>query len=90
MLYILSSKKTNHSVYNFSSNHSISIAQLAKDITKALNHNISPITIEKPGTYTEIPYQSIDGTRFAEEFNYEFTPFKDAIQKTYKAYKESL
>lgn len=89
MLYILSSKKTNHSIYNFSSNHSISIAQLAKDITKALNHNISPITIEKPGTYAEIPYQSIDGTRFAEEFDYEFTPFKDAIQKTYKAYKKN-
>ena len=90
MLYILSSNKTNHSVYNLSSNNSKSIAQLAKDITKALKHKVSPIIIKKPGTYAEIPYQSIDGSRFIEEFNYEFTPFNEAIKKTYDAYRESL
>ena len=34
------------------------------------------------------PNDLLTHMRFAEEFNYEFTPFKDAIQKTYKAYKE--
>ncbi len=89
MLYILSSRDTKHKVYNFSSNTSISITKLAKEITKILKHNVSPVTIKKPGTYAEIPYQSIDGSRFVEEFNYKFTPFDKAILETYEAYKES-
>jgi len=90
MLYILSTNKTKHKVYNFSSNSAISITQLAKDITRILNHNVSPVTIKKPGDYREIPYQSIDGSRFIEEFNYKFTPFEVAIKETHEAYKKAF
>lgn len=90
MLYILSTNKTKHKVYNFSSNSAISITQLAKDITRILNHNVSPVTIKKPGNYREIPYQSIDGSRFIEEFNYKFTPFEVAIKETHEAYKKAF
>ena len=87
MLYTLATKNTKHKIYNFSSNDSMSITQLAKDISKILNHNVSPVTVKKPGNYSEIPYQSIDGHRFIEEFDYEFTPFDVAIKETYDAYK---
>jgi nucleoside-diphosphate-sugar epimerase len=90
MLYILSTNKTKHKVYNFSSNSAISITQLAKDITRILNHNVSPVTIKKPGNYREIPYQSIDGSRFIEEFDYKFTPFEVAIKETHEAYKKAF
>lgn len=90
MLYILTINDTKHKIYNLSCNASISITKLAKNITKILNHNVSPITIKKPGNYVEIPYQSIDGSRFVDEFNYKFTSFEDAITETYEAYKKSF
>ena len=90
MLYILTTNDTKHKIYNLSCNTSISITKLAKNITKILNHNVSPITIKKPGNYVEIPYQSIDGSRFVDEFNYKFTSFEDAITETYEAYKKSF
>lgn len=90
MIYLLSTNQTKHKIYNLSSNRSISITKLAKEITNILNHNVSPITIKKPGTYTEIPYQSIDGSRFVEEFSYEFTPFDVAIRETYEAYMKEF
>jgi len=86
MLYLLSSNENKHNIYNFSSNRSISISQLSEEITEILKHNVSPITIKKPGDYVEIPYQSIDGDRFINEFNYEFTPFNKAITETYNSY----
>ena len=86
MIYILATKKTKHQSYNLSSNSSISIGNLAKNITKILKHDIAPITVRKPGNYKEIPYQSIDGTRFNEEFKYKFTPFDVAIKETYNSH----
>ena len=90
MLYLLATNSTKHKVYNFSANMSMSITKLAREITKILNHNVSPITIKKPGSYSEIPYQSIDGSRFINEFKYKFTPFEVAIKETYEAYKKSF
>jgi UDP-glucose 4-epimerase len=87
MLYILATNKTNHQIYNLSSNSPTSMSKLAKDITKILNHNVNPIFVKKPGTYREILYQSIDGCRFNDEFNFRFTPFDVAIKETYEAYK---
>jgi nucleoside-diphosphate-sugar epimerase len=88
MLYILSANENKHNIYNFSSNSSISISKLAIEITRILNYTIDPVIIKKPGEYSEIPYQAIDGSRFIEEFNYQFTPFEIAIKETYEAYKK--
>lgn len=90
MIFTLSSRDTKHKIYNLSCNNSISIAKLASNITQALNHKVKPFFVEKPGNYKEIPYQSIDGSRFVEEFNFKFTPFEEAIRDTFKAYKRHL
>ncbi len=90
MVYLLATEDTKHSAYNFSTNESISILDFAKRITKILGHEVDPIIVEKPGNYPEIPYQSIDGTRFMEEFKFEFTPFEDAIKETYEEYCEKF
>jgi len=90
MLYILATKDTKHSVYNLSTNEPISISDLAKKITKILKHKTKPIIIPKPGTYVDIPYQAIDGSRFVNEFKFKFTPFKKAILETYKDYNEKF
>jgi len=83
MMYILATRDTKHSVYNFSTNQSMSIWTLAERITKALDHDVEPIIVKKPGNYPEIPFQSIDGSRFIEEFSFEFTDFEQAIRETY-------
>jgi UDP-glucose 4-epimerase len=90
MVYLLATEDTKHDAYNFSTNESISILDFAKRVTKILDHDVDPDIIKKPGEYPEIPYQSIDGSRFIEEFNFEFTPFEDAIKETYKEYCEKF
>lgn len=90
MLYTIATNNTQHKIYNLSSNSSISIVQLVEKISNILNYNVDPITIKKPGDYVEIPYQSIDGSRFIAEFDYTFTPFDQAIKETYEAYKKEL
>ncbi len=86
MMYLLATTDARHDVYNFSTNESISILNFANRITKALDHDVEPIIVSKPGDYPEIPYQSIDGTRFNEEFKFQFTNFDDAIRETYREY----
>jgi UDP-glucose 4-epimerase len=86
MMYTLATQETQHGVYNLSSNDCVSILDFANRVTKSLNHDVEPIIVKKPGNYPEIPFQSIDGSRFNEEFNFEFTPFETAIQETYEAY----
>lgn len=86
MVYLLATNKTNYSTYNLSSQETWSIKQLADNIADSLDYNISHNTIEKPGDYNEIDYQFIDGSRFIKEFNFTFTPFKQAIKETYASY----
>lgn len=88
MIYLLATKDTNHSVYNLSSNQMMSIIDTATAITNALGHDLPPSIVGKPGDYAEIPLQSIDGSRFASEFDFKFTPFDVAIIETYKSYME--
>jgi len=90
MLYLLSTENTKHGVYNLSTNESMSILDFANRVTKTLNHDIDPEIVKKPGNYVEIPYQSIDGSRFIDEFNFEFTSFEDATLETYKEYCEKF
>ena len=90
MLFILATEDTKYGTYNLSTNDSISISDLAKRVTKILKHKIKPIIIPKPGNYVEIPYQAIDGSRFVDEFDFEFTAFEDAILETYKDYDEKF
>jgi len=84
MMYLLATEKTQHSVYNFSTNESMTILDFANRVTKILNHDIEPIIVKKPGNYPEIPFQAIDGSRFKNEFNFKFTYFEDAVAETYK------
>ena len=86
MCYILATEDTKHDAYNFSTNDSVSILDFAQRVTDVLSHDVNPDIVEKPGNYPEIPYQSIDGRRFVEEFDFKFTPFDEAIKETYEGY----
>ncbi|WP_372742587.1 NAD-dependent epimerase/dehydratase family protein [Neptunomonas sp.] len=88
MVFLLATTDTEHSIYNFSTNEPMSILQFAERVTAALNHNVDPTIIKKPGEFPEIPYQAIDGTRFVKEFNFRFTPFEEAVRETYEGYCE--
>jgi len=89
MLYLLATEKTKHGVYNLSTNEAISIMDFSKRVSSILGA-VEPEIVKKPGTYPEIPYQSIDGTRFIEEFGFTFTSFEEAIKETYREYCEKF
>lgn len=87
MIYILSTQATEFKVYNLSPGKMMSIYDTVMEIVKALDYSIEPIIVEKPGEYAEIPLQSIDGSRFVNEFGFTFTSFEQAIRETYLSYK---
>jgi UDP-glucose 4-epimerase len=89
MVYTLATEKTAHGIYNLSPNASMTIMELAKRITDVLGCP-DPVIVEKPGKYSEIAAQSIDGSRFVKEFGFEFTPPESAILETYAAYRQKL
>jgi len=86
MLYILATQETKHSVYNLSTNKAMSILEFAQQVTEILGHDVEPIIVPSPGKYVETPYQSIDGSRFSNEFGFKFTSFKDATLESYSDY----
>lgn len=88
MIHILATNQTMCKVYNLSSNQMMGILDVAIEITKALKHPLPPTIVGKPGDYAEISLQSIDGSRFIDEFGFVFTPFNRAIEETYQAYLE--
>lgn len=90
MMYLLATNETHHKIYNFSTNEPMTILDFANRVTTALEHDIEPIIVKKPGDYPEIPFQSIDGSRFTKEFNFTFTSFEEAIKETYEAYCEEF
>lgn len=87
MIYTLATTSPKYTTYNLSSNQMMSIIEIANRITEALDHNIPPVIVGRPGEYAEISLQSIDGARFIEEFDFTFTSFEDAIRDTYNAYR---
>ncbi|KKL70670.1 hypothetical protein LCGC14_2102590 [marine sediment metagenome] len=90
MMYLLATEDTQHSIYNLSTNNSMSILEFAKRITTALGHTVDPIIIKKPGNYPEIPFQAIDGSRFLNEFDFTCTPLEEAMVETYREYSEQF
>lgn len=85
MVYALATEWTAFNVYNLSPNTATTILDWAQRITRVLG-GIEPVIVRKPGVYREIPQQSIDGSRFVDEFGFDFTPFDEAIRETYDAY----
>ena len=83
MLYMLAIKDCTYDTYNFSAGQEFTIPEAMEEIKSVLNYSVPNEVIGKPGEYTEIPFQSIDGSRFQKEFNFKFTPFKEAIKETY-------
>jgi nucleoside-diphosphate-sugar epimerase len=87
MIYKLATSETREAIYNLSAGFFKSILEVANTITATLNHGVRPALIDKPGEYSEIPAQVIDGSRFVREFGFEFTKFEDAIRETYESYQ---
>jgi len=76
---------TKEHTYNFSSGVMKEIGPMAEEITDLCGHSVRPVIIEKPGTFSEIPDQVIDGSRFNDEFPmHAYTPFDVAIKETYR------
>jgi nucleoside-diphosphate-sugar epimerase len=86
-IYILASKHNNHCAYNISSNKKITMLELANLINNTLNYDVPINYIEPKVKFKEIPIQSIDGSRFIEEYNFQYTPLEDAIFEMYQYFK---
>jgi len=78
---------TKEHTYNFSSGVMKEIGAMAEEITDICGHSVRPVIIEKPGTFSEIPDQVIDGSRFNKEFpDHAYTFFDAAIKETFKRF----
>lgn len=83
-IYKLASQECKHNTYNISANEPIKIKDLADKIVNTLGLNIPHDIVKKEGDFAEIPLQEIDGARFKDEFNFNFTPFETAIKDTWE------
>ena len=84
-IYQLATTQCSSNIYNISANEPITIKDLADKIVNTLGINIPHEIVEKKDLYTEIPLQEIDGDLLTKEFNFEYTPFEDAIKETWEA-----
>lgn len=88
-IYILATNENKYKVYNLSSNKKITILELAETINKVLNTNIPIEYIKTETNFKEIPEQSIDGTRFIEEYNFKYTSLEEMIKLTFQSFKRN-
>ena len=84
-IYQLATTQCSSNIYNISANEPITIKDLADKIVNTLGINIPHDIVKKGDSYTEIPLQEIDGDLLTKEFNFEYTPFEDAIKETWEA-----
>lgn len=86
-IHIMIENNTQHHVYNISSNNSISIMEFVQKVLKITKCGIEPIVVNKKTDFKEIPYQSIDGSRFISEFNFKYTDLDQVIKDSFENYK---
>lgn len=84
-IYLLTTSECKENIYNLSNDDPITMKALADLITTTLNLDIPHQIIDKPNSFQEIPLQEIDGTRFKNEFNFNFKSFEESIKETWEA-----
>jgi len=89
MIRLLVEGDSRWGIYNLSRNEPMSIPDLANVISMAVGNMVPHRFIPKPGEYSEIPEQSINGSRFVDEFKFRFTPMSEAMIHTYLWYREN-
>ena len=86
MIKMLLLLKPTYNTYNFSAGYNFTIPELVKRVKKVLTYSKPDLIIDKDGDYKEIPIQEIDGTRFTEEYNFEYTDFDTSIRNSYNEF----
>jgi nucleoside-diphosphate-sugar epimerase len=89
MVYLLSTTNPKYHVYNTSMTSPWKIKDLVASICDVLGEPRPLNSIDCGRTFTEIPIQQIDGTRFVEEYGFNFTNFDVSMRETF-AYYENL
>ena len=75
-------------VYNISPGECINIKDFVMKVLEVTGCDIQPEIIKKETDFSEIPYQSIEGTRFAEEFNFKFTDLDTILEESFQDFKK--
>ena len=88
MTYLLATRECKHKEYNFASGIEMTILEFAERMNQVLTYDVAPDIINKQIEFREIQNQSIDGSRFAEEFGFDFTPFEDIIKESFEEFKQ--
>jgi len=83
-LQVLITEDPKHEVYNISPGKCINIKDFVLKVLEVTGCDIQPEVIKKEVDFSEIPYQSIEGTRFIEEFNFKFTDLDTVLKESYK------
>jgi nucleoside-diphosphate-sugar epimerase len=82
-IYLLATSTTEHSIYNLSTNNPMAIKEIADKIVGALGLYM-PHDIVPKNDFNEIPKQQIDGSRFLDEFDFQYRAFEDGIVQMWR------
>lgn len=83
-IVLLAMSNNKHKKYNISTTSSMSIRQFAEKILAIANSTVEMKIVKKDGDFSEIIHQSIDGSRFIEEFDFKFTSIEIIVQESLK------
>lgn len=75
-------------VYNISPGECINIKDFVLKVLEITGCDIAPQVIKKDIEFNEIPYQSIEGSRFTKEFNFKFTDIDTVLKESYEDFKQ--
>ncbi len=87
-LQTLVTKNPKEKVYNISPGECINIKDFVMKVLDVTSCDIAPEVIKKETDFREIPYQSIEGTRFVEEFDFKFTDLDIVLKESFSDFNK--
>lgn len=85
-LEVLLNNNPKEKIYNISPGKCIKIKDFVDRVLLVTGCDISPTVVKKSKEFTEIPYQSIDGSRFIEEFNFNYTNLDIILKESFQEF----
>ena len=88
ILQTLIFKDPKSKVYNISPGECVNIKDFLYKILSIAGCNIEPSIVKKEIEFNEIPYQSIDGSKFINEFNFKYTDLDFILKESYQDFQQ--
>ena len=81
-------KEPKSKIYNISPGKCVNIKDFVYKVLSITGCDIEPSIIKKEIEFNEIPYQSIDGSKFINEFNFKYTALDTILKESYQDFQQ--